>query len=255
MKYFLKIFSLRFILLQLRFPPKIAFCVLCNHKSLFIRTHKSIRIGTRCIKCGSTAHHRGIIKLIKEEYGQNLNELKLKKVYEISAHGALFNYFKNKQSEVKYNFYCSEYLDNWIPGKFYNGVRCENIENSTFEDNFFNLITSTAVMEHVENDIVAYKEIFRILKSGCAYIFTIPLMMNSKKTIIRARRNEKSEIENFLDPEYHSDPFRGENIFTWRNYGTDITDTLNLLGFTSEIKEIFLEDINEAMPVIIAKKM
>ena len=242
------------MILQFRFPPKIFFCTICNSYSLLIRIDFSKRIGTRCIKCRSTAIHRGMVNFLRTIFEQKLTNLR-KNIYEMSAHGALYDFFKKNKEKLNYNFYFSEYLDDWDSGKVSNGIRCEDIENLTFEDNLFDLITSTEIMEHVENDIKGYQEIYRTLKEGGYYIFTVPLLVTNKKTIIRAKRKDDGSINNFLEPEYHGDPFRGDKgVFTWRNYGTDIVDLLKFVGFYAEIKEIYLNEINDYIPIIVAKK-
>ena len=80
-------------------------------------------------------------------------------------------------------------------------------------------------------------------------------MVSNKKTIIRAIREENNVVKNILEPEYHGDPFRGDKgVFTWRNYGTDIIEVLNSVGFEAYIDNVYVKEINDFMPVIVAKK-
>ncbi len=52
-------------------------------------------------------------------------------------------------------------------------IRC-GIEDIPLKDDAVDLVYSRAVMEHVENVQDAYREIFRVLKSGGCYIFITP---------------------------------------------------------------------------------
>ena len=244
------------MLLQIQHPPKLFFCCICNYYTVLIRTDKSPKIGSRCLTCRSTAHHRGVVSYLREKYGEKLEKLKNGNVYEISAHGALFNFFNKQKKKLNFNFYFSEFLDGWTPGKIYNGIRCENIENLTFEENYFDLITSTGVMEHVENDKKGYEEVFRVLKKGGHYIYVVPLLTTNKFTKQRALRDKNNEIIHLLPEEYHGDPFRGDKgVFTWRNYGTDILDLLRKIGFSAEIIEVHTKETGYYIPVISAKKI
>lgn len=250
-----RFFTFERVILQITNPPKIFFCTICESKRILITTDKAVRVGSRCLSCHSTVHHRGMLLVIKKIFSRHLSKLSNSKIYEISAHGALYNYFKNNEKKLNYKLYYSEFLDGWLPGKIYDGIRCEDIQSLTFDDNFFTLITSTAVMEHVEDDQKSFREIYRVLKPQGYYIFTVPLMISNKKTIIRAIRDENNIIKNLLEPEYHGDPFKGDRgVFTWRNYGTDIIEVLNSIGFEAHIDNIYVKEVNDFMPVIVAKK-
>lgn len=248
-----RVLNIKFVFLQIKHPPRVFFCNICNRYRILVRTDKAIRHGSRCLTCHSTAHHRGLVGAINNHL--NLNDLKETNVYEISAHGALFNFFKKFRKKYKFFFYFSEFLDSWEEGKTYNGVRCENIEKLTFENNFFSLITSTGLMEHVENDVKGFSEIYRVLKPNGYYIFTVPLSVKTKKTLERAKRRKDGTINYILAPLYHGDPFRGASgVFTWRSYGADIIEKLTKIGFEANIELTFLKEINESMPVVVAQK-
>lgn len=52
-------------------------------------------------------------------------------------------------------------------------LRCP-VEKTGFEDNFFDVIIMNDVLEHVENEIIALNEMFRILKKGGQLIISTP---------------------------------------------------------------------------------
>ena len=56
-------------------------------------------------------------------------------------------------------------------------VMIGDISNSNLEDNYYHLVLATDIVEHVDNDSLAIKEIARILKSGGHLIITVPTFM------------------------------------------------------------------------------
>ncbi|WP_162906879.1 class I SAM-dependent methyltransferase [Algihabitans albus] len=141
------------------------------------------------------------------------------------------------------------------PGETANGVRCENLESLTFSDQEFDLITSTGVMEHVEDDQTAFRETFRTLKPCGRDVFTVPFSYDGQETKLRARREPDGSIHDVLLPEYHGDPFAGDGgVFTWRNYGSDLLDLLGQIGFRASPKHVALPKLPEPMSVFVAQR-
>jgi SAM-dependent methyltransferase len=155
------------------------------------------------------------------------------RVYELSSSGALFKFLKKRYKRLIY----SEFYDNVVPGDFRKGIQCQDVQQLTYQDEIFDLITSTEVFEHVPDDSKGFKEIFRVLKKGGYFIFTVPLS-DTEKTIERTFiRN--GEIIHVLPPEYHGDRIRGiRNVLAFRNYGMDIREKLQSAGFKVNIRII-----------------
>ena len=221
-----------------------------------MRTDASLLIGWRCIHCRATPYHNATFITIKNIYNDNLSKLSGRTVYELSAHGAIFNAFIKYSTRVGFKFVYSEFFENCIPGgNSYNDIRCEDVQALSFPDNNFDLITSSSVFEHVEDDIAGFKEIARTLKSQGLHIFTVPYT-DMYKTVIRARKLENGQIEHFETPEYHSDPYRGEGgVFTWRNYGHDLATRTSSAGMETETRYIKIPDLDGvSVPVFVSRK-
>lgn len=151
---------------------------------------------------------------------------------------------------------CSELLDSGVLGETHNGVRCENIERLTFNDPPFDLVTSTAALEHVEDDEAGFREIARVLRPGGYYVYTVPYT-DSPPTIHRAKRQSDGAIEHFEEPEYHTDPFRGERgVFSWRNNGAGAVDTMARCGLDAEVRHVTFGSLAHlSVPMIVGKAL
>ena len=216
-------------------------CNLCGFP--VIRIFKG-PFGARCIGCKSTHIHRAVGQVLEK-----LNIPDTSHVYELSSRGALFKYLKKRFKNLMY----SEYFDDIQPGDFKKGIQCQDVQNLTYEDESFDLVTSTEVFEHVPNDEKGFQEIYRVLKKDGYFVFTVPLL-DSEKTIERARI-EDGKIRHYLSPEFHSDRFRGKNkVLAFRNYGLNIQQKLESIGFSAKI--LTLPDpchIIENVKVIVCK--
>jgi SAM-dependent methyltransferase len=200
-------------------------CNLCGFPVVSI--YKGV-FGKRCLRCASTFIHRAIGLVLQEmEFKEDI------RVYELSSSGALFKFLKKRYKRLIY----SEFYDNVVPGDFRKGIQCQDVQQLTYQDEIFDLITSTEVFEHVPDDSKGFKEIFRVLKKGGYFIFTVPLS-DTEKTIERTFiRN--GEIIHVLPPEYHGDRIRGiRNVLAFRNYGMDIREKLQSAGFKVNIRII-----------------
>lgn len=173
-------------------------------------------------------------------------------MYELSAHGALYHALQHRAKTAGYDFICSEFFDGVRRGELVGGVRCEDIEALTFSDAQFDLVTSTGLMEHVEHDEVGYREIARVLKPRGYYVFTVPYHEGSG-TIVRARRRADDTIEHLHPPEYHSDPWHPDGVFTWRNYGPDITEAMAGAKLHSEVHYVAVSGLDHPMPVVVGR--
>ena len=99
-----------------------------------------------------------------------------------------------------------------------------NITNISYQDNTFDVILCSHVLEHVIDDQKAMRELFRVIKPGGWAILQVPLSNESDKT--------------FEDPSIVSPRYR-EHIFGQKDhvriYGRDYKDRLEKAGFTVKV--------------------
>ncbi|MFZ5862531.1 MAG: class I SAM-dependent methyltransferase [Nitrospirota bacterium] len=182
----------------------------------------------RCLRCLSTFIHRAL--------GVVLGSLPLAdtiRVYELSSRGALVAYLRRRFPDLT----CSEYFDEVPPGAFKGTIQCQDVQRLTYDSDVFDLVTSTEVFEHVPNDQQGFREIYRVLKPGGYFAFTVPLLGNAV-TVERAVLQD-GRVVHVLPPEYHGDRIRGlGRVLAFRNYGTDIGARLEAAGFSAAIRDV-----------------
>ncbi len=108
-----------------------------------------------------------------------------------------------------------------------------DLHEAPFEDESFTIIFCNHVLEHVEDDIKAMSEIYRMLVPGGWAILQIPLFYPLPEKTIE-------------DPSI-SDPKKREELFGQddhvRKYGLDYQDRLRSVGF--QLRENYVEEIPE----------
>ena len=100
-----------------------------------------------------------------------------------------------------------------------------DIINLPFNDNSFDVIFCNHVLEHVQDDTKAMKELFRVMKKGGMGIFQVPQDLN---------RNVTFEDNSITNPKERAKIF-GQYDHV-RVYGRDYFDKLRSIGF--EVKEV-----------------
>lgn len=112
-----------------------------------------------------------------------------------------------------------------------------DICNLPFADNSFDVILCNHVLEHIPNDTMALKELYRVLKPGGWGVFQIPQDLNRENTFEDDSITDKLERAKIFGQYDHV-----------RIYGRDYFDKLRAVGFkVSEIdftKQLTSEEIN-----------
>lgn len=108
-----------------------------------------------------------------------------------------------------------------------------DVHDIPFDDDTFDVVFCNHVMEHVENDIKAMSEIYRVLKSGGWAIIQSPVYPEIEKTIEDPAVTDPKERERLFGQDDHL-----------RKYGRDYGDRLRKAGF-KVTEDHFLDEINE----------
>lgn len=113
-----------------------------------------------------------------------------------------------------------------------------DILNLPFEENQFDIILCNHVLEHIEDDARAMKELFRVMKSGGMGIFQIP------QDITRETSYEDDTIQTPEDRAKHFGQYDHVRI-----YGRDYFDRLRAAGF--KVEEV---DYSKTLPDELVEK-
>ena len=143
----------------------------------------------------------------------------------------------------------SQYKPNKPMGKILaKEITNQNLECLTFADGSLDIVITSDVMEHVRLDDRAHSEIYRVLKPGGIYIFTVPHDRAWAETLVRVQitdAEDPSKDVHLLEPEYHGDTNsdEGGGVLAYRTYGRDIEKHLSELGFEVEYTREDIENL------------
>ncbi|MFK3666081.1 methyltransferase domain-containing protein [Ochrobactrum teleogrylli] len=203
------------------------YCPVCGHHTIF-RSYAPLDFPCKrndfvCRDCGSIGRNRHVALAILDEFKsrnfKSLNEFSQTfdgSIYITCVKEAVYRSLKGGR-----NVTSSEFIDGVPSGDIHNGILCQDLQQTTFPDDCFDLIVTEDVLEHVPDPKRAFAEIHRILKPGGMHIATIPVNWGREVTVPRARL-VNGEVEHLMEPEYHGDPFRAEGVLAFTDYGQDI---------------------------------
>ncbi len=202
-------------------------CPFCNYSSKdlsiiggdiqILKEKQVIGGGARfggCYKCGSSDRERLIYIYLKEKTGI-FNSDKNKNILHIAPEEHL------SKKLLDFGFYKYICGDFFTEGYHYSShVKNINVLNIPFEDNTFDLIICNHVLEHIQEDSVAMKELQRVLKIGGQAILQVPISKNSVQTFEDFSVTEPKQREVLFGQFDHV-----------RIYGQDYVNRLKNAGF------------------------
>ncbi len=228
--------------------PPVRTCLLCKKKTFFFVEGPWARENFRCVRCGSIPRWRALYSVLETQF-PGWRELK---IHESSPYGAV----SRKLEDECISYTQTHFFPDVEGGVFYNGVRCENLENQTFSDGVFDIVITQDVLEHVYNPQNVCEEIFRTLKDGGVHIFTVP-RDTVNPTISRVVFDEDGTLVHLKDAEYHGNPIDAEGSLVITDWGTDISNIIfGWTGMKTELVSFQEEGVlgDEAIEVFISEK-
>lgn len=191
-------------------------CPICACPTVFVELGDWLRDQYLCVLCRSVPRWRAVIEVL-ESYFPNWRDLAM---HESSPGGA---------SSEKLARECPGYLGTHFfqdvrSGRCRDGIRCENLEAQTFEDERFDLVITQDVFEHLFEPERAFREIHRTLKPGGAHVFTVPWYY-WQPTRVRALR-ENGQVRHLDTPDYHGNPIDPGGSLVTREWGYDLADII-----------------------------
>ena len=142
----------------------------------------------------------------------------------------------------------SHYYPNAAAGEIVNGVRCEDLENLSFDDESSDLHLAQTLFEHLFDPAAAFREIVRTLRPGGAHVFTTPLVRKNEPTRFCAPLAPDGSVIHLIEPpEYHRNPVSSEGSLVTVNWGYDIADYIfKACGLFTNL--VFIDNIETRYP-------
>lgn len=134
------------------------------------------RSNVRCLSCESLERHRLLWMYLNEKTNIFYDNVKL---LHFAPEKVFYNIFSTKEN-IEY-FPCDLFPEQYN----YNGdisVLEVDITKIPFEDNFFDIILCSHVLEHIPDDNKAMVELYRVMKKGAWGIFQVPVDYSRKNT-------------------------------------------------------------------------
>tara|TARA_R110000765_G_scaffold301973_1_gene396320 strand:- start:2038 stop:2646 length:609 start_codon:yes stop_codon:yes gene_type:complete len=104
---------------------------------------------------------------------------------------------------------------------------CESLEALTFPSDFFDLIITQDVLEHIFDPQAAFREISRVLKPGGAHIFTVPLVNKTSPSVRRAEKDNVGNVTHLKKAQFHGNPIDDSGSLVTMDWGYDISSFIH----------------------------
>lgn len=193
-------------------------CPCCGSRYItFLPAGINKRPNASCLKCGSLERHRNLWL-----YFENTPSLFKpgNKILHVAPEKIFTQYFLSHKNGMEYyaiDLHPEEY-------DYYKKTIQMDLTDLKFENDFFDGILCTHVLEHVPNDRKAMLEMCRVLKPGGWAIINVPVHEDRATTFEDVTINDpKKQLELFGQPDHV------------RIYGKDYVDRLKEAGFKVEI--------------------
>jgi SAM-dependent methyltransferase len=233
-------------------------CTCCGSGVGFGEFGSNPREAGPCLSCGASNRNRQMAHIVRKEFGLGESApLRLPDevvVYNTESTGAVHAQLKNSGQYIFSEYFGHEFKG----GELVNGVRHEDLQNLSFQDQTLDLVLSSDVMEHMPDPYRAHSEIFRALKPGGKHIFTVPYDPGSPTDDCRAVL-QGDEVRLLKPALYHGDPVRpDEGVLVWFIFGREMSQKLQAIGF--EVQTLMLHApkkgiIGEGAIVFVATKI
>jgi len=190
------------------------FCPVCDAPVCFRAYQDWYRDFLICQGCGSVPRHRAlmlVLDLVRPSWREE-------RVWEVAPAGP---------ASAKLQSQCTAYTGSqfWpdVPaGTYVNGVRCENVEQTTLEEGSQDIVVSSDVFEHVMDGAKGLIEIARVLAPGGLHVWTVPRQLDLAESRPRVTWREDGSLDYPLPREYHMDPVNDDGALVTYDWGRDL---------------------------------
>lgn len=237
-------------------------CCICGYDGTMsydfpdVRLRKAHGIGLlretlRCKSCGGTMRDRqlahGLLQVIAERSGTATPSLRalrdrqdgLLRILDTDAFSAI-----NRTLRGMTGYVYSQYQPGEPNGStLSDGSMNVNLESMPFTSESFDVILTSDVMEHVFNDDLAHREIYRCLGTQGHYIFTVPFdpCIVGHRKLTQAAGHDRCYF--LLEIHIHGDPHARSGIIAHRIYGRQLLDDMAAFGYKMSFVNVDRPDL------------
>lgn len=220
-------------------------CPVCGRLTVARGFTDNLRESGRCRGCGATNRNRQMAfvaaRAASEQRGRSLRSLPALNsvpdftIYNTESAGALHDAVHEMPGYV-----CSEYFGpKHTSGDLVGGVRHEDLMALSLDDRSIDQVWSSDVLEHVPEPYQAHREIHRILRPGGHHVFTVPFHQTAYLDEVRARLDDRGEVEHLAEPLYHDDPVGPEGVLVYTIFSLEMLVRLAELGFATRMYRLW----------------
>jgi SAM-dependent methyltransferase len=183
-------------------------CPICGHDGIMISVGHPPRWDARCANCGSRERHR-LLWLWASDGG--VNRLSDKHILHFAPEKALRRVLADNP-----RYETADLRQHGVTHRV-------DITKLPMADGLYDVVIANHVLEHIDNDRLAIRELFRVLRPGGQALLTVPINPTRDVTYEDATITDTAERQAHFNAPDHR-----------RFYGLDFADRLKEAGFLIE---------------------
>jgi SAM-dependent methyltransferase len=195
------------------------YCVICDTRVRFRAQYDWYRDWLVCSNCSSVPRERALTFILE----RSEPDWRSKRIHESSP---VFRAISLKIKQQCSAYVPTQYFVDRPLGEIFGDFQNENLECTTFEDESFDIVLTLDVMEHVNDPQKVIEDVYRTLKPGGRYIFTVPTDKGRIETKRVARYMDGGGVEHYETPEYHGNPVSSEGALVTFRYGYNFANEI-----------------------------
>jgi GT2 family glycosyltransferase len=210
-------------------------CNICGQRAQF-KTFGSdnLRESLLCEVCGASCRNRslawGLLNLVGNGTVRSISDLALMKsgprIFDTDCFSPVFTFLSKADFYMSSMYVPDRPFGELIKPKILN----VDLQSMTFSNASYDVIITSDVMEHVRRDEAAHREIYRCLRTGGYYIFTVPYVPAWQSNQVRVDSSGAEDVY-VMEKQYHGDPMNSNGVLVYRIYGQELIAQLKCIGF------------------------